>query len=317
MSAFRAFLLETLTNAHVGAGDVTYGVVDNVIQRDPVTSIPVFYSSSVKGALRDHFSDLLKQEPDTTKNDFRQMKLEVFGKEFKDKTEPQTSASPEQTGEAAKNHDNKIIPGKAIFMEARLLTLPLRSSQKVYYNCTSKDILVDCIETLIEFTGENPKLKDLRDLANRLSVPADKDFLIFDNTLNVEIEDYNKAENKTKAEDNNKLNTALQNFFGIPIDNFAIFKEDIFKEICESGLPVIARNQLKDDGESENLFYDEILPRRARLYMLIGQGECNKTQYDKFCDKLTSSKHIQFGGNFSIGYGMTRISKIPLTEEAR
>ena len=47
--------LECLTNLHVGDGEVNYNIVDNEVERDPVTHYPTINSSGVKGALRSYF----------------------------------------------------------------------------------------------------------------------------------------------------------------------------------------------------------------------------------------------------------------------
>lgn len=45
-------LLKCLTNLHVGNGDVNYNIIDNEVERDPVTNYPTINASGVKGALR-------------------------------------------------------------------------------------------------------------------------------------------------------------------------------------------------------------------------------------------------------------------------
>ena len=47
--------LKCLTNMHVGNGDVNYNIVDNEVEKDPVTGYPTINASGVKGALRAHF----------------------------------------------------------------------------------------------------------------------------------------------------------------------------------------------------------------------------------------------------------------------
>jgi CRISPR-associated protein Cmr4 len=74
---FSAFLIECVTNLHVGSGDSNYGIVDNLVQRDPVTNYPTIHASSLKGALREHFK--AKSYLD-----------EVFGKEGKDGNDTET-----------------------------------------------------------------------------------------------------------------------------------------------------------------------------------------------------------------------------------
>jgi CRISPR-associated protein Cmr4 len=64
---FKAYLIECITNLHVGSGDANYGIIDNLVQRDSVSSYPTIHSSSLKGALREHFikkykdGDLVKE----------------------------------------------------------------------------------------------------------------------------------------------------------------------------------------------------------------------------------------------------------------
>ena len=48
--------LECITNMHVGNGDVNYNIIDNEVEKDPVTGYPTINASGVKGALREYFS---------------------------------------------------------------------------------------------------------------------------------------------------------------------------------------------------------------------------------------------------------------------
>ncbi|MCD4675191.1 MAG: hypothetical protein K8S18_04240 [Desulfobacula sp.] len=49
------YKIRTITNLHVGAGDANYGVIDNLVQRDVVTGLPVIHGSSLKGAIREFY----------------------------------------------------------------------------------------------------------------------------------------------------------------------------------------------------------------------------------------------------------------------
>ena len=49
--------MQCLTNMHVGNGDVNYNIIDNEVERDPVTGLPTINSSGVKGALRQYFCE--------------------------------------------------------------------------------------------------------------------------------------------------------------------------------------------------------------------------------------------------------------------
>lgn len=290
MFIHKMYFIETLTNTSVGSGDVSFGLVDSLIQKDPTTFLPVFNSSSLKGALRDHMKKAL---PDAIKaNAIRY----IFGE----------------------GNDN---PGHVKFYDARLLTLPLRSSIKVYYNCTSLSTITDYLETLKIFCG-NSEVEALKEFLGSLNFDR-KDFITFNNEEKFEIEDYDNQEPITITDYNKKL---LENYLGVKIDNFAIFKDEIFKDICESSLPVIARNQIGEKGTSENLFYEEVLPRRSKLWFMIGfEDDCNDKISDdekakirefinNFKERLTVDL-IQFGANASIGYGVTQIKEITNIDE--
>lgn len=44
-----------ITNLHVGNGEVNYNIIDQEVEKDPVTGIPMINSSGVKGAIREFF----------------------------------------------------------------------------------------------------------------------------------------------------------------------------------------------------------------------------------------------------------------------
>ena len=51
----KIFVIECLTNLHVGNGDVNFNIIDNEVERDDVTGLPTINSSGFKGALRAFF----------------------------------------------------------------------------------------------------------------------------------------------------------------------------------------------------------------------------------------------------------------------
>ena len=51
------YKIECITNLHVGSGDVNYNIVDNEVEKDAVTGMPMIHASGVKGALRDTVED--------------------------------------------------------------------------------------------------------------------------------------------------------------------------------------------------------------------------------------------------------------------
>lgn len=75
-----------------------------------------------------------------------------------------------------------------------------------------------------------------------------------------------------------------------------------FREVAEE-LPVVARNQL-DNGKSENLWYEELLPRET-IFGFVVQA-CYSVEKalhrQTFIDGL-DGKVIQVGANATVGYG--------------
>jgi CRISPR-associated protein Cmr4 len=94
------FFIKALSNLHVGSGEINYGLVDNLIQRDPVTGLPTINSSSLKGALREHFEKFSDKKLNVTK---------LFG------SEPKASV-------------DKRNPGSLRFFDADLVGIPVRTT---------------------------------------------------------------------------------------------------------------------------------------------------------------------------------------------
>ena len=267
MFKHKLYLIETLTNTNVGSGDANFGMVDSLIQKDPVTFLPVFHSSSIKGAIKEHMEQYIDSE--LSKDDIKK----IFG-------------------------DKEDKPGKVKFYEARLLTLPLRSTKNVYYSCTAKLVVLDYLDAIETFCG-NKEVEELKNFIQGLDF-GDKEFLTFVNEPGLEIEDYSKHQTVPIGDTIKELTKKY-----IGVGKLAIFSDEILCEICEQSLPVIARNQIGDDGTSKNLFYEEVLPRRSRLWFMLGTDE-NEAINHKF-EKILTSDLIQFGANASIGYGVTKI----------
>ncbi|MEW6194395.1 MAG: type III-B CRISPR module RAMP protein Cmr4 [Bacteroidota bacterium] len=273
MKKYQAFIITTLTSTHLGSGETHIGVIDNLVQKDPVTKIPVFHSSGIKGALKWHF----KNHPSLNIN-------VIFGKE-----------------------DDQ--PGHLIINEATLITLPLRSTHKVYFECSSPLVLEEYFESLNNFLSIS---KDISTFINYLRTQT-SDFQMFDECQNIEIEDYcnsSKIDFGSTGE-LNEVKKLLKDYCHIDLSRFAIFKDEIFQDICEHNLPIIARNQINEDGTSGNLFYEEVLPRRTKMSLILGDDGTLNSDFSSFCDEIVKTTEIiQFGANYSVGYGFTKISKM-------
>lgn len=122
-----AYFIECITNLHAGSGDANFGVVDKLVQRDPVTNYPTIHPSSLKGALREHFEGLWGEDS---------IKVNaIFGKEAKNGRESET--------------------GDANFFGADLIALPVRSNFKQFALTVSPELMGIANRKCMMLTGKN------------------------------------------------------------------------------------------------------------------------------------------------------------------
>lgn len=210
-------LITAKTNIHVGnenGGEFT--IIDKAIQRDVLTGLPCINSSSLKGAINEYCSNMLKMKAE--------QRSKLFGSDKLDKK-----------SEAKK--------GEAIFFDAKLLFLPQQDEKALYRHVTTKDIL-QMMEDRVKLFIPSFKLE-----VNEL------------NGKEVDVIDYDKM-----------------------------------KSLCSNdNLPIIARNTL-ENGESKNLWYEQVLPAETVFYTIIQEEE------NDLKDAL-NGKIVQIGANATIGYG--------------
>lgn len=122
-----AYFIECITNMHVGSGDANYGVVDKLIQRDPVTGYPTIHSSSLKGALREYFEGAWGKDSEKVNK--------IFGREAKD-------------GKDSTSGDYK-------FFGADLIAIPVRSNYKQFALTLSPELIKLANHTSNLLTGKD------------------------------------------------------------------------------------------------------------------------------------------------------------------
>ncbi len=266
------YLITAKTHLHAGSGNTNAGVIDNLVQRDPADNLPCIYASSLKGAFREYF----EEHPDVKD---AVLADKIFGKgDNKERTK----------GENAK--------GTHVFHQASLLTIPVRSNQKLFYNASAPAVLQKFLDEFKLFTGAehvlSAKIKSVIDAGAEKEKPR----VYHTVTQNLKIEDF---KNFDFADSINELK-------GLLGENFVLFNDGDFVYQCSDlSLPVIARNNL-ENGKSNNLWYEQIVPREARFwfYSIANTGN----EGDKFTDKV-NGKQVQIGANASIGYGACEIKK--------
>ncbi len=272
--------LKCITNLFVGNGDNSYGIIDNQVEKDPILETPIIPSTSLKGSLRDFFEN----------NSDNNIKItEIFGSDAKE----------------TKNTNS----GSYSFFTAQLLFRPMRVSDGDFTYClvTTVDLLEKMIQMVSDLNGDLPcdmqeAIKKVKEKINNLK---DK-YGISNKDISVEgynLENCEKEVNKVVDLLNIFEKFNLKN--GVPI---VILKPEIFKEI---DLPIVARNQL-EDGLSNNLWYEEIVPHESIFYFAIMYPD-NNDSFKKF-DKELRSNIIRFGGGASIGYGYCKIEEYTINK---
>jgi CRISPR-associated protein Cmr4 len=263
------YTITTLTNMHVGSGDINFDVIDKQVQRDVITNLPVIHSSSLKGAFRENF-----------KKDTNMVKY-IFGPENSDNSSHQTGAFS--------------------FFEAQLLTRPVRSNVKSHFNATSPSVIKALLEMIDIFDIDFDKeFISALDKFSKLPVQSEKP-LIFEDISDVILEDFEATYDPFDT-------TLLKEFLG---DDLALFDDGDFKKL---DLPVLARNYLVD-SVSENLWYEEIVPKQSKFFFSIAKptnldDQDKQEKLDSFENMFeNNTRLVQFGANKSIGYGYSRVKK--------
>jgi CRISPR-associated protein Cmr4 len=257
------FIINAQTNLHVGSGDSNYGIIDNLVQRDTLTDLPHIHASSLKGALREYYEEAIKGNA-----------VPIFGSDPSNKEK------------------DKAQKGSHNFFEAHLLAMPIASNVGSFFRATTKERILNMINVVIKMGGtisaeDTAALK----LITAMTVTRGKP-IVFTEDLDgfsgkVYLGDFDETLKQTKV-------AYPETILG---KRLALFHEDDFKTICNNEhLPVIARNQL-ENGISQNLWYEQIVPRESRFFMLIQQPNDSTFATD------INGKVIQIGANATVGYG--------------
>jgi CRISPR-associated protein Cmr4 len=78
-------------------------------------------------------------------------------------------------------------------------------------------------------------------------------------------------------------------------------------------LPIITRNQLDEKGTSRNLWYEEVVPYKSvfAFVVLVPDDTQYAHHFQAFNQILQAEGNaVQFGGNASVGYGYTTVTKV-------
>lgn len=223
------YLMETLTNLHVGDMGNSFSIIDKCVQRDALTGYPAIYATSLKGALRN------AAEADQAVS---AVVAEVFGEDV-------TSS--------------KSSKGTYSFHDAHLLFYPVRSNIRPYFLATCPAMLADAIR-ICEIAGCACAAQKLRALLG-----LKPGVLYVDNAFAWTNEQI-AAENMILSVEVNEVVKSVLNWLdGEP--GIALLNDEDMKELAEE-LPIVARNLL-ENGISKNLWYEEFVPRKSCFITLM------------------------------------------------
>ena len=299
------YVLQTVTNLHVGSGNTNYGIVDKEIQRDTAGNLPVIHASSLKGALREHMTRNMKasnpQEEGYALSCTSRFKLRViFGADGDDQTKKdQKTDRQEEKKECMEKIAKLPEQGMMRFFDARLVFVPMRSDVTPFFHVTSIGTLQDAFGWLASLGIDN---------LPSLSYDSESNADYIEHPQKAFVEDFECEPMPKQLKQDIK---PIKELFGI--DRIAVMSEESFQTLLDS-LPVIARNKL-DNGKSVNLWYEEVLPRQSVLITAVSQYELldpsDRKDFEKAYKKLHGTLQndmIQVGANASIGYGLCRFN---------
>lgn len=192
-----------------------------------------------------------------------------------------------------------ISKGSTSFNDAHLLLYPVRASGHPYYLATCPAMLDDAIRlcNLLDEAELAKTLADVMELAvNKLYGSVQKDW----------VEEWVI----TGENDSTNAATTLLDKIAPEEKHLVILSDDRMGKLLES-LPVVARNKL-ENGISQNLWYEEFVPRRS-FFLTAIFAECNNDNEaikEVLCGDGKSVRTIQIGANATVGYGVCRFAKL-------
>lgn len=279
------YLIRALANLHPGSGDTNYGIIDRLVQRDAATNLPCMHGSGIKGAMKQQLHEAWQNNPAESSKWLR----DIFG-----------SDSTVNTAQGATPNHGSPQQGKTVFTDAYLLALPVPTTKFPF-------VLVTCPTILMELQQRQEELgsalaAELTTIIKKLPTELGEKIALtqeLNNTGMSSIGGTLASIDKIglTAKEGNTLASFLH-----PQQRCALVSDATFIELCDDlNLPVIARNYL-EDGQSKNLWYEQVLPRETLLFTnILWHDDQQKDRVESIIFK----QPIQLGANASIGYGLT------------
>jgi CRISPR-associated protein Cmr4 len=286
-SIVRPFFLHAVTSVHAGSGS-EIGLVDLPIQREKHTGFPKIESSSLKGALRYHIMQSLKN------GESKKLEL-VFGSEKGEENETQASA--------------------IALSDARVLLFPVKSLRGVFAWITCPQVLERWNNeiALHEYNVDPLPVPSPNTVSSDRLIAANQHIVLEEYAFQVTVSDAAKQ----LAE---RLAKLLSDHVQINIqDRLVVLSDDDFADFVKLSTEVNARIKIdheKGTVSSGALWYEENVPPETIFYsfLYIGnvrgkgiEGLQTAEEVETFLVKEnTFPKVFQLGGNSTLGRGILR-----------
>ncbi|MCS7069582.1 MAG: type III-B CRISPR module RAMP protein Cmr4 [Meiothermus sp.] len=270
--------LHALSPLHPGTGQGVGGI-DLPIARERSTGIPYLPGSSIKGVLRDTAASKLAKDK----------LLALFG--------PETGSASEHAG-------------AAVFGDARLLLLPVRSLAGVFAYVTSP-YLLERFAREAGFAGLTPPALPAAPASDdQCHLPPESALKLGDKVYKVYLEDLDLS--YQEAKELAEWGGWLAQHSGAQVKRrLCLVHDDVMGFLLETATEVVARIRLEDETKTvadKALWYEESLPAESLLYSLISLGSSRKKAVEVALDDLKSLLgYAQMGGKASVGRGLCRL----------
>lgn len=282
----RMVFVHGLTPIHTGTGQ-SVDVIDLPVAREKPTNWPYIPGSSIKGVLRDAYTD-------------------VEGFPIKDLFGPD------------KIENDNGSAGMLLFSDARLLCLPVRSFYGTFAWTTCPTALRRLRRDSVNATG-NPLFDEwTTSLVDEQAVVCTQSDLCPGGKIYLEDLDVDKAADQNADAWAKAIAEAV--FESKPeqeafMKRFAVISDDLFTVLTETATDVVARIRINDDTKTVakgGLWYEEAVPSESIFSFPLLAAPRNGVKVFESVDKNWAGL-VQIGGNASVGRGLVRLV---LTKEA-
>jgi len=265
------YTITTLSNLHVGSGDINFDVIDNQVQRDNITKLPNINSSSLKGAFREHFS----QEGESN------MVKYIFGPDNKENDSHQTGAFS--------------------FFEAQLLSRPARSNKLPYFEVTSPEIIKELIEKIETLHIEVSFLEELKKFYDAIK-NITKTTVFQDFGRDLMIEDENDIAIKNLSDTFSLFN--VENLAVMPFSTFQELDLPVYaRNYLEDGT---SKNLWYEEvvPKQSKFYFCIAKPTNVDEKDYAQKIKGFENRFNK------EGEIVQIGANKSIGYGFCKVERV-------